>query len=45
MIDKNILNDRDNLEYQETISLPAWQSKLNMEAAPKKRAQIRVALF
>jgi hypothetical protein len=46
MIDKIILNALDNLEYQETISLPARQSKLNMEASPKKeRADLRLSFL
>jgi hypothetical protein len=46
MIDKIILNARENLEYQETISLPARQSKLSMEAAPEKeRADLRLSFL
>jgi hypothetical protein len=46
MIDKNILNARENLEYRETISLSARQSKLNMDAASKKeRANLRLSFL
>jgi hypothetical protein len=46
MIDKIILNARDSLEYQETASLPARQSKLNMEAAlEKERADLRLSFL